>query len=281
MNLARIPHRCDSPLHTTWCEASERPGCSRYTVSKSLLDKTLALAILVVTSPVMLLAMLLVRLTSAGPVIYAQSRVGLDGAVFRMFKIRSMIHDCEKRSGPQWSGPGDPRVTLVGRFLRKSHVDELPQLINVLRGEMSLVGPRPERPPFVAQLQKALPHYRERLAVPPGITGLAQIQLGPDTELSSVAAKLICDLHYIQNLSVGLDLSIMLVTPLRLVGVPFPALRWLLGLPAVRDLECTCAERPSGFAAIPVAVQPAALELGRDPVHPLIPSPASGAAAVR
>ena len=170
-----------------------------------------------------------------------------------------MFHQCENQSGPQWSKPGDPRVTLVGRFLRFTHIDELPQLVNVLRGEMSLVGPRPERPAFVDQLEKALPRYRERLMVPPGITGLAQVQLKPDTDLGSVASKLICDLHYVQNMSGWLDLQILVSTPFHLLGVPFPVLHWLFRVPAFRNLECTCADQPQEFV-IPAFRQPASLE---------------------
>src|SRR5262249_41022157 len=137
-----------------------------------------------------------------------------------MWKLRSMQHNCEKLSGPQWSTTGDPRVTPVGRFLRRTHIDELPQLWNVLRGEMSLVGPRPERPEFVSQLEQVIPHYLERLNVPPGITGLAQIQLPPDTDLESVHRKTKCDLYYVRHISLWLDLRILLCTPLHLMGIP-------------------------------------------------------------
>ena len=105
------------------------------------------------------------------------------GKVFTIYKIRTMYQDSERHCGPRWCVPGDPRVTPVGRFLRRCHVDELPQLINVLKGEMSLVGPRPERPEFLAQLERALPNYRQRLTVRPGLTGLAQVQQPPDTDL--------------------------------------------------------------------------------------------------
>ena len=104
-------------------------------------------------------------------------RLGKNGRPFRLHKIRTMRHDCEKATGPRWAVPGDPRITPLGRFLRQTHLDELPQLWNVLRGEMSLVGPRPERPEFVPDLEQAIPHYRDRLLVRPGVTGLAQVQL--------------------------------------------------------------------------------------------------------
>ena len=151
-------------------------------------------------APLILLAMALVKLTSRGPAIYRQVRAGLGGRPFTIYKIRTMAHDCEARTGPVWATADDPRVTPLGRFLRRSHLDELPQLWNVLRGEMSLVGPRPERPEFVAQLQRAIPDYRRRLQVPPGVTGLAQVQLPPDTDLAGVRRKLVYDLYYIRRM---------------------------------------------------------------------------------
>ena len=133
--------------------------------------------------------MLLVRLTSRGPGIYKQARVGKDGRKFMMYKIRTMRQDAEAASGPMWTQAHDPRVTFLGRVLRKLHLDELPQLFNVLKGEMSLVGPRPERPEFVRVLAEAIPGYRNRLAVRPGVTGLAQVNLPPDTDIASVRAQ--------------------------------------------------------------------------------------------
>ena len=131
-----------------------------------------------------------------------------DGRPFTLFKIRTMAHDCEKASGARWSTPGDPRITRVGAFLRKTHLDELPQLWNVLRGDMSLVGPRPERPEFTPLLEQVVPHYRDRLAVRPGVTGLAQVQLPADTDLDSVRRKLAYDLYYIRHLNGWLDLRL-------------------------------------------------------------------------
>ena len=128
------------------------------------------------------------------------------GQEFVIYKIRTMIHNCESLSGPRWTIPGDPRVTPIGWLLRCTHIDELPQLLNVLRGEMSLIGPRPERPEFVAQLEKTIPGYRNRHIVLPGITGLAQVQLSPDTDIDSVHRKLLYDLHFVGNLGLWLDL---------------------------------------------------------------------------
>jgi lipopolysaccharide/colanic/teichoic acid biosynthesis glycosyltransferase len=236
-----------SPSQISTLETLVSPTRSGYLGIRSCLDKMIASLLLLLTSPIMLAAMLAVRLTSPGPVLYTQVRVGRNGVLFRIYKIRSMFHDCEIHSGPQWSRPGDHRVTLVGRFLRFTHIDELPQLVNVLRSEMSLVGPRPERPEFVDQLEKALPRYRERLMVLPGITGLAQIQLIPDTDLGSVASKLVCDIHYVQNVSCWLDLQILVSTPFHLLGIPFPVLHWLIRVPALRNLGRICAVQPHEF----------------------------------
>src|SRR5262249_23695826 len=132
--------------------------------------------------------------------------------------------------GARWSTPGDSRVTPVGRLLRLTHIDELPQLWNVLRGDMSLIGPRPERPEFVPQLERAIPLYRIRLLVRPGLTGLAQVQLPPDTNLDSVRVKLAYDLWYVRQLNFVLDLRILFATALKLFGVPFGVIRAVLGL---------------------------------------------------
>ena len=142
-----------------------------------------------------------------------------------------MYQDSERHSGATWSLPGDPRVTPVGRVLRSTHLDELPQLINVVMGEMSLVGPRPERPEFLARLERAFPDYRRRLAVRPGVTGLAQVQRPPDTGLESVRRKLAYDLSYVDGMGPWLDLRIILATPLKCLGVPFARIGVVLRLP--------------------------------------------------
>jgi len=152
-----------------------------------------------------------------------------------MYKIRTMRQDAESASGPVWTQVHDPRVTLLGRVLRKLHLDELPQLFNVLKGEMSLVGPRPERPEFVCVLAEAVPGYRDRLAVRPGVTGLAQVNLPPDSDIASVQRKLVLDCEYIEHGGLRMDLRLMLCTFLRIFKTPE---RWLLaGLGLAREVK--------------------------------------------
>lgn len=191
-----------------------------YSLIKRVFDCALATTMLVLTAPVVLLALVLVKLTSRGPMTYSQTRVGYGGRPFTIYKIRTMIDNCESLTGPRWCVPGDPRVTGVGNILRKLHIDELPQLINVLRGEMSLVGPRPERPEFVTKLAREIPHYHARHAVIPGITGLAQILLPPDTDVAQVERKLAFDLHYARNCGMTMDLRILCGTVLKVLCLP-------------------------------------------------------------
>jgi lipopolysaccharide/colanic/teichoic acid biosynthesis glycosyltransferase len=212
-------------------------GNSWYLRCKGGLDVLAASILLVLTAPMIILAALLVRLTSRGPAFYTQTRVGHDGRLFTIFKIRTMVHNCESLSGPRWSIPGDPRITWLGQFLRQTHIDELPQLFNVLRGEMSLIGPRPERPEFTAKLERALPAYPERLRVRPGVTGLAQVHLPGDTSLASVRLKLAHDLFYIQQLSIGLEVRILFCTLLRVLGVSYESIRKLSGVPSEQIVE--------------------------------------------
>ena len=181
----------------------------------------------------MVLLMILVKLTSRGPVIYSQTRLGRYGRPFTIYKFRTMLPDSEATTGPRWSTADDPRITPVGQFLRRMHLDELPQLWNVLRGEMSLVGPRPERPEFVTQLERVIPRYRERLAVRPGVTGLAQVQLPPDSDLNSVRHKLVCDLYYVERLNIWLDLRIVVCTAFGLLGIPHAASRKIFRVPTL------------------------------------------------
>ena len=174
-------------------------------------DVAVSLAILALTLPVMLAAALLVRLTSAGPVLYRQERVGLDGRSFVLFKFRSMYTDAEAM-GPAWAARHDPRVTPLGRVLRRCRIDELPQLLNVLRGEMSIIGPRPERPHFVAQLNGLIPFHVDRTRVKPGITGWAQVNYPYGASVEDARQKLAYDLYYVKHRSLWLDLLIVAAT---------------------------------------------------------------------
>jgi lipopolysaccharide/colanic/teichoic acid biosynthesis glycosyltransferase len=185
---------------------------SVYGKVKVLSDCLVALLMFILTAPLIILAAIVVKLTSRGPVFYSQVRLGRGGRPFLIYKIRTMRHNCENGTGAQWSKPGDTRITPIGRFLRKSHIDELPQLWNVLRGDMSLVGPRPERPTFVESLSVSLPDYPKRCSALPGITGLAQVKSRYDTSVDSANRKLQYDLYYLKNGRLLLDLKIMAAT---------------------------------------------------------------------
>jgi len=202
-----------------------------YVAIKPWIDRALAVVMLLASAPIILVSLLLVRITSRGSGLYTQQRLGLAGKVFTIYKIRTMYQDSECHGGPRWCVTGDPRVTPVGRFLRRCHLDELPQLINILKGEMSLVGPRPERPEFRAQLERAIPGYGQRLIVRPGVTGLAQVQQPPDEDLASVRRKLSYDLCYVERMNLWLDLRLILATPFRCVGVPFVWIGRIFRLP--------------------------------------------------
>jgi exopolysaccharide biosynthesis polyprenyl glycosylphosphotransferase len=179
---------------------------------KRLIDLVVSLLILLIGLPIWIIVAAAIKLDSKGPVFYKQERVGKEGKVFTMFKFRSMVKDAEKHSGPQWAEKNDPRITRVGRIIRRLHFDEVPQFINVLDGDMSLVGPRPERPFFVRQLSEQIPLYSRRLKVRPGITGWAQVKHKYDETLEDVKAKLQYDLFYIENISIRMDMKILLNT---------------------------------------------------------------------
>jgi sugar transferase (PEP-CTERM system associated) len=176
---------------------------------KRVFDIASALGLVLFTLPLMLLTALLIVLDSKGPILYRQERVGLGGRSFVLLKFRSMRTDAEKDGAPRWASTRDPRVTRVGAFIRKVRIDELPQLLNVLRGDMSLVGPRPERPGFVDEFTKGIPFYAERHCVKPGITGWAQINYPYGASLEDARYKLSYDLYYIKNHSLFLDLIIV------------------------------------------------------------------------
>jgi sugar transferase (PEP-CTERM system associated) len=184
-------------------------------VCKRVLDILAALAGLALSLPLGLLAALAIKLTSRGPVFFRQERVGQDGTTFKLVKFRTMCTDAEKESGPVWAKQNDSRVTPVGRLLRRSRIDEIPQFVNILAGQMSFVGPRPERPHFVAQLQQAVPFYPLRHTVKPGLTGWAQVRHPYGASIEDAQEKLRYDLYYIKNMSLMFDLNIMV----RTVGV--------------------------------------------------------------
>jgi lipopolysaccharide/colanic/teichoic acid biosynthesis glycosyltransferase len=200
--------------------SAEASPVSTYYRWKGAVSRIVAAMLFVPGALLALPLMLLVRISSPGPVIFAQRRVGQGGRVFTMYKLRTMRHDAEVLSGPVWATDGDPRITRVGWVLRKLHLDELPQLVNVLRGEMDLFGPRPERPEFVEVLSRRISGYERRLAVRPGVSGLAQINLPPDTDLESVRRKLVLDEYYIRSANPLLDARMFACTLLRMMGVP-------------------------------------------------------------
>jgi exopolysaccharide biosynthesis polyprenyl glycosylphosphotransferase len=181
-------------------------------IFKRIIDIFISLFVLMIMLPVLIVTAILIKLTSRGPVFYTQERVGKDGKNFYLFKFRSMIPDAELDSGPAWADLNDPRVTPIGRFMRKTRLDEVPQFINVLKNNMSVVGPRPERPFFVEQLKKEIPYYAKRIRIKPGITGWAQVKHTYDSSLDDVIEKLQYDFYYIENMSLNLDFKIIVNT---------------------------------------------------------------------
>ncbi len=191
-----------------------------YFAFSARVNQLAALLLLIPGLPIMFFLIILVHITSPGPAIYKQRRVGKDGKVFNLMKIRTMLKDAEAKTGPVWTAKNDPRITRLGRILRPLHLDELPQLFNVLFGQMALIGPRPERPEFTAILEKKIPGYMFRTSVLPGITGLAQINLPPDSDLDSVRRKLVLDSEYINNANLMMDIRIFFCTSMRIIGLP-------------------------------------------------------------
>lgn len=179
--------------------------------SKRVFDIAAALSLLIFLAPLLILTVIAIRLDSKGPVLYRQRRIGYRGEVFEIFKFRSMRTDAEK-DGARWAAADDDRITRVGRFIRRTRIDEIPQAINILRGEMSFVGPRPERPEFVDILEAEIPHYHERHLVKPGITGWAQVKHEYTASVEGARTKLTYDLFYIKHFSLLLDLLIVLMT---------------------------------------------------------------------
>jgi sugar transferase (PEP-CTERM system associated) len=206
----KIPIQC---IRLGWLLFS--PGCyaSRlFSIYKRLASISASLLGLLLSLPLMPLVCVAIKLSSSGPIFYRQQRVGRDGAIFYCYKLRTMRADAEADTGPTWAKDDDPRITRVGAFLRKTRIDEIPQLWNVLKGEMSLVGPRPERPEFVQALAREIPHYDLRHSIRPGITGWAQISYRYGNSVDDAREKLRYDLYYIKNMSMGLDILIMFST---------------------------------------------------------------------
>ena len=220
------PRPNDEYLHVI--VASPYVGSDRL---KRICDLVIGTVLFIVALPVIAGTWLAIRLTSSGPGFYSQVRVGRDGRHYRIYKIRTMQHNCERQAGAQWCQTRDPRVTPLGKVLRKLHLDELPQLWNVLRGDMSLVGPRPERPEFVVPLSAEIPGYMHRHLVRPGVTGLAQIQLPADTSVASVRTKLVLDRLYVTDQTLWLDFRILVGTVVYLLGCKYGTVRWLMRLP--------------------------------------------------
>jgi lipopolysaccharide/colanic/teichoic acid biosynthesis glycosyltransferase len=198
---------------------------------KRIAEIILAAVLLILLWPLILVSMVAVWISSPGSPLYSQRRLGFRGRPIVIYKIRTMYADCERATGAVWSVPDDARVTTVGRFLRKTHLDELPQLFNVVRGDLSLIGPRPERPEIVAKLEPVVPHYSRRLEIRPGLTGLAQVLQPPDTDVGSVRRKLELDLLYIERGGPIMDLRILLLgTPLHIIDYPCHKIAQLMGV---------------------------------------------------
>jgi exopolysaccharide biosynthesis polyprenyl glycosylphosphotransferase len=181
-------------------------------LAKEAMDVLVSLVLLILALPVMIITAIAIRIDSKGSIFYRQYRVGKGGKEFTLIKFRSMVKDAESKTGAVWAGKQDPRITWVGRIIRHLRIDELPQLINVLKGEMSLVGPRPERPEFVEKFISNIPFYARRMNVKPGVTGWAQVKHKYDESVEDVQKKLRYDLFYLENMSISLDIKILINT---------------------------------------------------------------------
>jgi lipopolysaccharide/colanic/teichoic acid biosynthesis glycosyltransferase len=183
-----------------------------YLVVKRSMDIFVGIVGLILLSPLFLVVAALIKIDSRGPVFFGQERVGKNGKLFKMYKFRTMVVDAEKRTGPVWAVDNDPRITFTGKIMRRSKIDELPQLVNLIKGEMSMVGPRPERPFFVNQFMEIIPGYARRLEVPPGLTGAAQLRNGYDRHPADVIRKLRFDVTYMKKMSLSMDLRLLAET---------------------------------------------------------------------
>jgi lipopolysaccharide/colanic/teichoic acid biosynthesis glycosyltransferase len=240
-NILPMPGSVSAP------DARQAAGISDALLRKRLRNSQLMAALLLIPGlPIIALCVIAVRLTSKGSAIYSQERVGLDGQVFTIYKVRSMTVNAEAGTGAVWAQAGDPRVTFVGRILRFTHLDELPQLFNILKGDMCINGPRPERPEFVSELAGKIPRYTERLMLHPGVTGLAQVRAPADSDLQTVRNKLTLDLAYVRNLDKpAFDFRILCATVLKMAGVPRTMAASMFGLNSIQpvSIEATAAKQ--------------------------------------
>jgi len=179
---------------------------------RRIVDFLGSIFLLILLFPLFILVAFAIKIESPGSIFYSQQRAGKKGKLFRIYKFRSMVQDAEQKSGPVWAQKNDPRITTVGNFLRKSRIDELPQLINIFKGDMSFIGPRPERPFFVESFKQQIPFYFNRLNYKPGVTGWAQVKWGYDETIDDVKEKLKFDLYYVNKRTIWLDVKIILLT---------------------------------------------------------------------
>jgi lipopolysaccharide/colanic/teichoic acid biosynthesis glycosyltransferase len=234
---APVPRQFAVPTVDRAIENPIVPGLGWYIPCKRVCDLVLAVLLLIPASLFMLVGVILIKWTSRGPALYRQVRLGKGGRPFTLFKLRTMKHNAEAETGPVWSTENDCRITPVGKLLRTTHIDEFPQLFNVALGQMSLVGPRPERPEFVAKLDWEIPYYRERLKVAPGITGLAQLRLPPDATLDCVRRKVVHDVYYVRHVSPFLDAKLLCLTAWRLFKELYRFALWCVTLPSPDEVE--------------------------------------------
>lgn len=219
-SLSLASESSGGPRFSDVCSVARSLPIHRQTWLRRLGERVAAALLLVLVSPLLIVLASAVRLTSPGKVLYRQTRSGIGGRDFRILKFRSMVDNAEGSTGAVWASKDDPRVTVIGFWLRKLHLDELPQLVNIVRGDMAFVGPRPERPEIIRELEQQIPGYRYRLNGLPGVTGLAQVNLDPDESIHSVKRKFELDIEYLFNASPLLDLRIILTTLVKMTGIP-------------------------------------------------------------
>lgn len=228
-SMPDVEQNWDAAMDVLQGETIATPKRSWYFPIKIAMEWLMALALFIGTAPVVLVLAVMIKITSPGPAFYAQTRLGRHGRSYRILKLRSMVHNAEKGTGAVWAAQNDRRITPIGQFLRNTHLDELPQLINVLTGDMALIGPRPERPEIARRIERRVPEFRLRLAVRPGITGLAQMLLPADdpndVELIGLRRKLAHDLYYVREAGFLMDLRIACSTPCYFIAAAIDAAR--------------------------------------------------------